>query len=249
MFKSVLALSLLSILVSVHGHGYVQEVVVDSVRYSGYLPDTDPYEIPPPQRIVRKIPGTNPVMDLDSIDIQCNGFSAGGSPGSAPAPIFATVAAGSSINVNWTTMLESHLGSILTYMAHAPTDITKWNPGTSAVWFKIDEVAKTANGTWATINLFTNLKGIYNFTIPANLKPGQYIIRHEIITLQTAGEYPGVQVYPSCIQVEVTGSGTAFPTSFVSFPGAYNASTPGIVFDLYLHGRDPYPIPGPPVWS
>ncbi|KAF8909184.1 hypothetical protein CPB85DRAFT_754777 [Mucidula mucida] len=39
-------------------------------------------------------------------------------------------------------------------------------------------------------------------------------------------DYPGVQIYPSCIQVEVTGSGTAFPISFVSFPGAYTPDTP-----------------------
>lgn len=38
-----------------------------------------------------------------------------------------------------------------------------------------------------------------------------------------------VQIYPSCIQVSVTGSGTALPTSFVSFPGAYTASTPGML--------------------
>jgi hypothetical protein len=48
-----------------------------------------------------------------------------------------------------------------------------------------------------------------------------------------AYEYPGAQFYPSCIQVQVTGSGTAFPTSFVSFPGAYTADTPGIVYDIY----------------
>ena len=45
--------------------------------------------------------------------------------------------------------------------------------------------------------------------------------------------YSGAQVYPSCIQLEVTGSGTAFPTAFVSFPGAYTADTPGIVYDVY----------------
>lgn len=45
--------------------------------------------------------------------------------------------------------------------------------------------------------------------------------------------YPGIQIYPSCVQVEVTGEGDAFPTEFVSFPGAYTPTTPGIVYDLY----------------
>lgn len=53
------------------------------------------------------------------------------------------------------------------------------------------------------------------------------------IALHSAFAYPGAQFYPSCIQVQVTGSGTAFPTSFVSFPGAYTPDTPGIVFDAY----------------
>ncbi len=43
----------------------------------------------------------------------------------------------------------------------------------------------------------------------------------------------GVQIYPSCIQVEVTGSGTAFPISFVSFPGAYTPDTPGALHPLF----------------
>ena len=45
-----------------------------------------------------------------------------------------------------------------------------------------------------------------------------------------ANQYPGVQFYPVCVQVEVTGEGTAFPTSFVSFPGAYTPDTPGMIF-------------------
>lgn len=57
MFKLTLALFLLSALVSVRGHGYVQEVVSGSTKYTGYLPYQDPYYNPPPQRIIRKLPG------------------------------------------------------------------------------------------------------------------------------------------------------------------------------------------------
>lgn len=42
---------------SVHAHGYVQDVVIGSTHYTGYLPYTDPYYSPPPDRIIRKIPG------------------------------------------------------------------------------------------------------------------------------------------------------------------------------------------------
>lgn len=42
---------------SVNAHGYVQDVVVGSTHYTGYLPYTDPYYDPVPERIIRAIPG------------------------------------------------------------------------------------------------------------------------------------------------------------------------------------------------
>lgn len=133
-------------------------------------------------------------------------------------------------------------------MARVPddTNITAWQPGTDAVWFKIDELGKTDDGLWAATDVLSAQDSVWTFTIPAKLKAGQYIIRHEIIALHAAYEYPGAQVYPSCIQVEVTGDGTALPTEFVSFPGAYDADTSGIVYDAYTSTGD-YPIPGPDV--
>jgi hypothetical protein len=181
------------------------------------------------------------------IDLQCNGWSEGGVVGSAPAPLYATVAAGSVVNLNWTTWPDSHVGPILTYMARAPSDITKWNPGTSAVWFKVAQ-SGLSGGKWAAVDGLKATNGIYSFTIPKSLKAGQYIIRNEIIALHSAYAYPGAQFYPSCIQVQVTGSGTALPTSLVSFPGAYTPSSPGIVFDAYKN-LTTYPFPGPSVWS
>ena len=50
-----------------------------------------------------------------------------------------------------------------------------------------------------------------------------------INNLLSAEQYPGAQLYPVCVQVEVTGTGAAFPTSFVSFPGAYTPDTPGTI--------------------
>ncbi|KAF9252452.1 glycoside hydrolase [Marasmius fiardii PR-910] len=151
--------------------------------------------------------------------------------------------------LNWTLWPDSHKGPIITYLARAPSDITKWSPGTSAVWFKVAESGKGSDGKWAAADKLVADNGIYTFMIPRNLKAGQYIVRHEIIALHSAGTYPGVQIYPSCIQIEVTGGGSALPTSFVSFPGAYTPSTPGIVFDIYSNPSATYPIPGPAVWT
>ncbi|KAG6856144.1 hypothetical protein H0H87_007149 [Tephrocybe sp. NHM501043] len=110
MLKIAVAASLLSALVSsVHGHGYVQEIVSGSTKYPGWNPYVDPYLSPTPERIVRQIPG----------------------------------------NV------------------------------VSAVWFKVAE-AGYEDGKWAATDVLTADNSIYTFTIPANLKAGQYIVRHEM---------------------------------------------------------------------
>ncbi|EJC98256.1 glycoside hydrolase [Fomitiporia mediterranea MF3/22] len=236
---------------SVHAHGYVQEVVADGTTYTGYLPYQDPYMNPAPERIIRKIPSNGPVTDVTLIDLQCNGDSADGMVGTVPAPIYGTVEAGTSVALNWTAWPDSHVGPMITYMAAVPsgTDITEWLPGTAAVWFKVAEAGKTADEKWAATDILSANDSIYTFTVPASLKPGQYIVRHEIIALHGAFAYPGAQFYPSCIQFEVTGSGTASPSSsyLVAFPGAYTPETPGIVFDVYDNPDAPYPIPGPAV--
>ena len=70
-------------------------------------------------------------------------------------------------------------------------------------------------------------------------------MRHELTSLHSAWAYPGAQFYPSCFQVAVTGSGSATgPAQKVAFPGAYSATTPGVVFDIY-QGTGDYTIPGP----
>ncbi|CCO34976.1 hypothetical protein BN14_11597 [Rhizoctonia solani AG-1 IB] len=126
--RSVLSL-LFATATTVLGHGFVQEVVTSSGTYTGYLPYSDPYTSPAPERVIRKIPGNGPVEDLTSIDVQCNGWSSGGAAGSAPAAKLAVAAAGTQVALNWTTWPESHVGPVITYMARAPSDITKWSPG------------------------------------------------------------------------------------------------------------------------
>ena len=125
-------------------------------------------------------------------------------------------------------------------MAKCPGDCSTYNPGAAAVWFLVAQDGKHADGSWATDLLTTYAP--YKFTIPATLAPGNYIIRHEIWALQTASVYPGAQIYPTCIQVAVSGSGTKVPTTnLVAFPGYYTPNTPGIVFDIY-NGPATYPV-------
>ncbi|KAJ7835393.1 glycoside hydrolase family 61 protein [Mycena leptocephala] len=61
-----------------------------------------------------------------------------------------------------------------------------------------------------------------NVTLPANIAPGAYLIRHEIIALQLATVAGGAEFYPSSSQVHVGGSGTDGPKDSArtyTFPG------------------------------
>ena len=71
------------------------------------------------------------------------------------------------------------------------------------------------------------------YTIPSCLKKGYYLVRHEIIALHSAWQYPGAQFYPGCHQLEVSGGGSTVPSSLVAFPGAYKGSDAGITYDAY----------------
>ena len=84
----------------------------------------------------------------------------------------------------------------------------------------------------------------YTYTIPSCLKPGFYLVRHEIIALHAAYSYPGAQFYPGCHQLSVTGSGSTVPSSLVAFPGAYKPTDPGITYDAYKREYPPKYLSG-----
>lgn len=87
----------------------------------------------------------------------------------------------------------------------------------------------------------------FELTLPENLAPGGYLLRHEIIALQLATSAGGAEFYPSCTQLLIGGSGNGTPASTVSFPGAYSDTDPGILDpDVYNPGSK-YTFPGPPV--
>lgn len=134
----------------------------------------------------------------------------------------------------------------------------------SAVWFKIAEMGRVGtSNTWGSVcYAFLNICSIsdiyqtqfmsgsrtYTYTIPSCLKAGYYLVRHEIIALHSAYSYPGAQFYPSCHQLQVTGSGSSSgPSSKVPFPGAYKSTDPGIKYDMY--NPSTYTIPGPAKFS
>ena len=71
------------------------------------------------------------------------------------------------------------------------------------------------------------------FTIPASLPAGDYLMRIEHIGLHVAQSAGGAQFYISCGQLTVTGGGSGSPSPLVAFPGAYSATDPSILINIY----------------
>jgi hypothetical protein len=121
-------------------------------------------------------------------------------------------------------------------------------PDTDAVWFKIAEAGRDGTSdTWGDTTLMVAPNAGYQYTIPACLAAGYYLVRHEIIALHGAYTYPGAQFYPGCHQLQISGSGSTVPSNLVAFPGAYVGSDPGITYNSYI--AQTYTIPGPAVFT
>ncbi|KAK1981813.1 family 61 glycosyl hydrolase [Colletotrichum cereale] len=143
----------------------------------------------------------------------------------------------------------SHKGPIIVYLAKVDNAAST---GTSGLkWFKVAE-AGVSGSTWAVDTMISN-GGWHYFTLPSCVAPGDYLLRVEIIALHNAPSQGGAQFYMECAQIRVTGSGTNSGSNFVSFPGAYSATHPGILVSIYdssgkpTNGGRAYSIPGPAV--
>ncbi|KAJ4390845.1 hypothetical protein N0V93_004444 [Gnomoniopsis smithogilvyi] len=195
---------------------------------------------------IRSPPTNDPVKDVTSADLVCN------VAGATAVSDFVSAAAGDTITMEWyhdsrgdDIIASSHKGPIITYIAEYFEDA-----GASAIWTKIAEQGyDSASDTWAVDDLIS-AGGKIDFTLPSNIKAGKYMVRQEIIALHeadtcyaTAGSR-GAQFYPSCVQFEVTGTGTATPDEAFDFNANYSCDVPGIEFNLYGEFTS-YEIPGP----
>lgn len=146
----------------------------------------------------------------------------------------------------------SHHGPIMAYLAKVDDAATTTDQGLA--WFKIwEDTLNVTAGTWG-VDRMVAAAGWSNFTIPACVAPGNYLLRVELLALHSAYDEYGAQFYLSCAQVKITGKGTAEPET-VSFPGAYSNTDPGILINIYdaqgnpTNGGKVYVAPGPDVMT
>jgi len=235
--------SALAFATAVAAHGYVNNATIGGKEYTFYQPYQDPY-MNNVKRISRPIQGNGPVENVAISDIQCGGYAAGGINGSSPAALHADAAAGSDVELFWTLWPESHMGPTVTYMAKCPdTGCNNYMPESNAVWFKVQEEGREGTSDKWGSDALQVAGGSVTYTIPKCIASGYYLVRHEIIALHAAYQYPGAQFYPGCHQLKVSGGGSTKPAGLVSFPGAYKGSDAGITYDAYK--AQAYTIPGP----
>lgn len=169
--------------------------------------------------------------------------------GATPAQKYVTVAAGATVELQWTKWPESHHGPVIDYLANCNGECTTVEK-TKLLFNKIDEqglVSYTSQpGSWASDKLIA-ANNSWTVTVPKSVAPGNYVLRHEIIALHSAGEADGAQNYPQCINLKVTGSGTDKLASGTRGTELYTPTDPGILVNIYQELI--YTIPGPKLYS
>ncbi|KAG9103175.1 hypothetical protein FRC06_011875 [Ceratobasidium sp. 370] len=227
-------------------HGIVTRVQVGGITYNGLKPgSTVPNNSP-----IRGVTDQSPLKDLQSNDMICG-------MGATPGTVVASAKPGDNLVYTWGNVVaeDGHwihdTGPMMTYMAQVPTGKTADTfDGVGAKWFKTGQVGKK-NNKWVQASLMTG--ATFTTQIPETLADGDYLVRHEIIALHNAGSKNGAEFYPSCLQLRIQNSNagkaivTASPT--VSFPGAYTATDPGILVDVFSQAADgsEYKFPAGPI--
>lgn len=176
--------------------------------------------------------------DFGTVDINCH-------IAAEPGALTSTVAAGGTVQFQWTTWPHG-LGPVLTYVAACGGDCAAADKA-ALRWVKIDEAGIDYDTqVWAAQDLI-DANNTWTTTVPASLKAGNYVFRHEIIALHGANSANGAQAYPQCFNIAITGSGTAVPEGTLGVD-LYSADDPGILLNPYTTITD-YQIPGPALFT
>ena len=209
----------------------------------------------------------SPVTDVTSNDIRCN---TGTQPNAAKTSTY-SVAAGSTIGLGLDQAIyhQSVSGTVLPHprkiekrtsrrptrkQANPPNPAIYMTKVSSAAtadgstpWFKVAELGPSfSNGN---IGFPSQDRDSFTFTIPKSLPSGDYLLRAENIAIHAASSANGAQFYISCAQITVTGGGSGTPGPTVSLPGAYKATDPGLLINIYYPIPTSYKYPGPAVWK
>ncbi|KAF8512314.1 glycoside hydrolase family 61 protein [Hysterangium stoloniferum] len=224
-------------------HGFLRSITIDGKHHKGNIPRQS--NNPSPIRVIDDI---TPVKGATNRAVNC-GKNAKIAAQVVPANPGSVVAFdwASGDNTKW----PHDIGPMLTYMSTCGNTTCDKFDAINAKWFKIDEAGQRPNNLreWAQHDLFEGKT--VNVTLPNDLPPGDYLVRHEIIALHLGNEKGGAEFYPSCSQIRLSqpSNNTPIqqPSVTVSLPGAYSDTDPGIFVPTIFDPVKNYHFPGPPI--
>ncbi|EKM51119.1 glycoside hydrolase family 61 protein [Phanerochaete carnosa HHB-10118-sp] len=221
----------------VAAHGSVHKIVIDGKEYDGPAVGKGPLSGSP----IRAISEVDPVKGATNPSLSCG-------QNASLADTTASANPGSQLQLFWINgqggPWPHNAGPIINYMASCGGNDCSQFDASKAEWFKIEQSGVQSDGTWEQAALMQGQP--FSLTLPENLKPGGYLLRNEIISLQLAMSSGGYESYPSCSQLLIGGNGNGVPDETVQFPGAYSDNDPGLLVNIYpLAG--PYVFPGGPI--
>ncbi|EPS44425.1 hypothetical protein H072_1590 [Dactylellina haptotyla CBS 200.50] len=245
------AVALLSAASTVMGHAYVKEFIIGGQSWPGF----DPFvELNTQQGFVNQYWNVNRlrgkmtdtyITKKGSDEVICK-------PAAQPVPTVPRAQAGSQVTFRWSRWQFNHVGPIITYLAECPQSRCAQAIGARLNWFKIDQ-AGLSGRVWATDILQRQGKS-YTIQLPTNIRNGQYLMRHEMLALQTSeGGKPGQkaikdsQIYPVCVNIEITGGTAQQNPQGVPLQQYYTKQTPALNIPEVRQFYGAYMFPGPPM--
>lgn len=247
-----------STLSSVSAHSHVTNFVINGDSYAGFntkIPEGDnPEVLAAWGTSVGPSDGWIGVKEYNKPDIVCH-INATNAQGYAP------VDAGDKIHFQWMGWPESHKGPSVTYLARCgegsdgaakcaevdKTELEFFQIGAAGLMDPngVPNENPTAKGLWASDMLIAN-NNSWVAEIPSKVKPGFYVLRHELIALHYANNITmgGPQHYPQCVTLQIRGQGTELPQG-VKAMGMYKQDDAGLTYNIFQEKLPTYPIPGP----
>lgn len=88
--------------------------------------------------------------------------------------------------MTWTTWPNSHIGPTMTYLAYCPNGCRDPSVNiTTLSFFKIHQDGLRDDATWFTDRFLKNNSTV-TVPIPKDMKNGEYLVRHELLSLHAA---------------------------------------------------------------
>ncbi|RYP66743.1 hypothetical protein DL771_007623 [Monosporascus sp. 5C6A] len=230
-------------------HGGLANYTVGETWYRGYNPNAPKEDQVGKDWMVQRVwDSIDPIFFTNDTGLACN------NPGT-PATSYIPIEAGQELTGVYWYWLHP-VGPMSVWLADCggpceDVDVNQLN------FFKIWQAGllegNLVEGMWyqKQFQKWDGAPALWPVTIPSTIKPGLYIVRHEIMSIHVANK---PQWYPECAHLNITGTGSALPSAefYVKFPGGYDPSDPSIHIDIYsdeLKDATNYTIPGPPVWG